>query len=85
MQNPKLKLVPKTWYKTSLSGCLYQGRSESSRRITEVPKGALVMFLGYHPGSVNVCKVMFGEYYGWLCVPNKYKSHTHFFLKAETL
>ena len=83
MQNPKLKLEPRTWYRTSLSGYLYKGRSEHSRKIVEIPKSSLVMFLEYHPGSVHICKVMFGEYFGWLSVPTKYKDHTHFFLNAK--
>ena len=83
MQNPKLKLEPRTWYRTSVHVNLHSGRSIQSKKVAEVPRGSLVMFLGYHPGSVYFCKVMFSEYYGWLSVPVKYKDHTHFFLDVK--
>lgn len=82
MQNPKTRLEPKTWYRTASSCRLQGGRSWKSKTFVNIPGGYLVMFVSYHPGSVNSCQVMFGEHIGYINVPKPYKHHTHFFQPA---
>lgn len=83
MQNPKNSLEKGSWYQVASKVVLHQTKSAYSRCLIKIDQGSMVMFLGYHTGSVRTCKVMFQELIGWIVVDPRYTDHLHFFKKVN--
>lgn len=83
MQNPKNRLDKAGWYSVASEAVLHATKSAYSGTLAVVPKSSLVMFLEYHSGSVRTCKVMFGEYVGWILVDKKYQDPMNFFTRVS--
>lgn len=79
MQKPKKALQKSHWYLVANDVLLHKTASAYSDAILTIPKDGMVMFVEYHSSGVRKCKVMFGEYFGWIMVDSKYREHSYFF------
>ena len=76
-------LEPNKLYKIVQTVPIRPVKSYFAQNTAMLEKGSIILFLQYHPGNVYSCKVLSGEYIGWITIESRYKNHMDFFQKIK--